>query len=150
MVRCFQASDPIGGHVSIIDMHNSLNINFTGIHALEYLFSVKFYEKWDRDEISRTILKFEISMVKCSWRGALHKQWATAIWPRGQRTSVAAPLLCSGWRSPLYLPLVQPYPCWWHLIHHNQLAIMLTYLHQLWIIHWTFNNLINNTKSIFR
>ena len=41
----------------ITDVQNSLNINFTGIHALEHLFSVKFYEKWDQDEISRTILK---------------------------------------------------------------------------------------------
>ena len=39
-----QASDPRGGRVSIIDMLNSLNINFTGIHAIENLFSVKLYE----------------------------------------------------------------------------------------------------------
>ena len=39
-----QASDPRGGHVSIIDMLNSLNIHFTGIHALGNLFSVTFYE----------------------------------------------------------------------------------------------------------
>ena len=29
----------------ITDVQNSLNINFTGIHAFEYLFSVKLYEK---------------------------------------------------------------------------------------------------------
>ena len=52
-----QASDPRGGHVSIIDMRNSLNIHFTGIHALGNLFSVKFYKTRDQDEISRTILK---------------------------------------------------------------------------------------------
>ena len=28
----------------ITDVQNSLNINFTGIHAFEYLFSVKLYE----------------------------------------------------------------------------------------------------------
>ena len=43
LVRCFKASDPRWGHVSIIDMLNSLNINFTGIHALENLFSVKIF-----------------------------------------------------------------------------------------------------------
>ena len=53
-----QASDPRGGHVSIIDMLNSLNIHFTGIHALGNLFSVKFYKTRDQDEICRTILKF--------------------------------------------------------------------------------------------
>ena len=53
-----QASDPRGGHVSIINMRNLLNIHFIGIHALGNLFSVKFYEKRDQDEISRTILKF--------------------------------------------------------------------------------------------
>ena len=52
-----QASDPRGAHVSIIDMRNSLNIHFTGIHALGNLFSVKFYKNRDQDEISRTILK---------------------------------------------------------------------------------------------
>ena len=35
------ASDPRTAHVSIIDMPNSLNIHFTGIHAFEKLFSVK-------------------------------------------------------------------------------------------------------------
>ena len=39
------ACDPITTHVSIIDMPNSLNINFTGIYAFEHLFSIKFYEK---------------------------------------------------------------------------------------------------------
>ena len=39
------ASDSRTGHVSIIDMRNSLNIHFTGIHALGDLFSVIFYEK---------------------------------------------------------------------------------------------------------
>ena len=39
-----QASDPRRGHVSIIDIRNSLNIHFTGIHAFENLFSVKSYE----------------------------------------------------------------------------------------------------------
>ena len=38
-------------------MLNSLNINFSGIEAFEHLFSVKFYEKRDQDEISWTILK---------------------------------------------------------------------------------------------
>ena len=33
------ASDSRTGHVSIIDMRNSLNIHFTGIHALGDLFS---------------------------------------------------------------------------------------------------------------
>ena len=28
----------------ITDVQNSLNIDFTGIHAFEYLFSVKLYE----------------------------------------------------------------------------------------------------------
>ena len=40
-----QASDPRRGHVSIIDMRDSLNISFTGVHAFEYLFTVKLYEK---------------------------------------------------------------------------------------------------------
>ena len=52
-----QASDPRGGHVSITDMRNSLNIHFKGIHALGTLFSVSFHEIRDQDEISRTILK---------------------------------------------------------------------------------------------
>ena len=52
-----QASDPRRGHVSITDICDSLSIHFTGIHALGNLFSVKFYEKRDQDEISRTILK---------------------------------------------------------------------------------------------
>ena len=56
------ASDPRRGHVSIIDMQNSLNINITGIHSLEYLFSVKLYETRDQDEISRTILKISLSI----------------------------------------------------------------------------------------
>ena len=56
------ASDPRIGHVSIIDMCNSLNIDFTGIHALGNLFSVNFYEKQDQNEISRTILKFLLSI----------------------------------------------------------------------------------------
>ena len=38
------ASDSRTGHVSIIVMPNSLNIHFTGIHALGNLFSVKFYK----------------------------------------------------------------------------------------------------------
>ena len=63
LVRCSKASNPNRGHVSIIDVQNSLNINFTGIHAFEYLFSVKLYEKWDQDEISRTILKIWLLMV---------------------------------------------------------------------------------------
>ena len=41
-VRCSKASDPRWGHVSIINVQNSININFTVIHALEHLFSVKF------------------------------------------------------------------------------------------------------------
>ena len=38
------ASDPRTGHVSIIVMLNSLNIDFTSIHAVENLFRVKLYE----------------------------------------------------------------------------------------------------------
>ena len=38
------ASDLGTGHVSIIVMPNSLNIHFTGIHALGDLFSVKSYK----------------------------------------------------------------------------------------------------------
>ena len=37
------AADLGTGHVNIIVMPNSLNIHFTGIHALGKLFSVKFY-----------------------------------------------------------------------------------------------------------
>ena len=55
-----QASDPRRGHVSIIDMRNSLNIHFTGIYALGNLFSVTFYEKRDQDEISIMNLKFSL------------------------------------------------------------------------------------------
>ena len=47
-----QASDPTRGSVSIIDMWNSLNIHFTGIHALGNSFSVKFNEK------NKTKMKF--------------------------------------------------------------------------------------------
>ena len=57
------ASDPRGAHVSIIDMLNSLNIHFTGIHALGILFSLTFYEKRDQDEISTIILKFSLLML---------------------------------------------------------------------------------------
>ena len=39
------ASDPRRAHVSHHRSQNSLNIDFTGIHALEHLFSIKFYEK---------------------------------------------------------------------------------------------------------
>ena len=42
----------------ITDVQNSLNINFTGIHDFDYLFSVKSYEKRDQDEISTTTLIF--------------------------------------------------------------------------------------------
>ena len=52
------ASDPGIGHVSIKVMLNSLNIHFTGIHALGNLFSVKFDKTWDQDEICRKISKF--------------------------------------------------------------------------------------------
>ena len=52
-----QASDPRRGHVSIIDIRNSLNIHFTGIHALGNLFSVKLYKTRDQDEICRTIFE---------------------------------------------------------------------------------------------
>ena len=45
LVRCLGASDPRRGHVSHHRLQNSLNIDFTGIHALEHLFSMKFYEK---------------------------------------------------------------------------------------------------------
>ena len=41
----------------ITDMQNSLNINFTGIHAFETLFSVKLYEISAQGENSRTNLK---------------------------------------------------------------------------------------------
>ena len=61
------ASDPRTAHVSIIDMPNSLNIHLTGIHALGNLFSVNFYEKRGQYEISRTILKIRLLMVKYSW-----------------------------------------------------------------------------------
>ena len=57
------ASDPRTGHVSIILMLNSLNIHFTGIHALGNLFSVTFYEIRDQDEISTIILKFSLLML---------------------------------------------------------------------------------------
>ena len=40
--------------MDITDVQNSVNINFTGVQAFEYLFSVKLYEKCDI-EISRTI-----------------------------------------------------------------------------------------------
>ena len=56
------ASNPRTGHVSIIDMHNSLNIHFKGIHALANLFSVIFHEKRDQNEISRQTLNFHLSM----------------------------------------------------------------------------------------
>ena len=56
------ASDPRTGHVSIIDMRNSLNIHFTGIHALANLFSVIFHKKRDQNEISRQTLNFHLSM----------------------------------------------------------------------------------------
>ena len=39
------ASNPRTGHVSIILILNSLNIHFIGIHALEHLFSMKFYKE---------------------------------------------------------------------------------------------------------
>ena len=73
------ASDPRRSHASIIDMRNSLNINFTGIHALEHLFSVKFNEKWDQDEISRTILKILllIGNLVFVWGSVLHQWRAT-------------------------------------------------------------------------
>ena len=54
------ASDSRTGHVSIIDIHNTLNIHFIGINALGNLFSVNFYEKGGQDEISRTILKIRL------------------------------------------------------------------------------------------
>ena len=46
----------------ITDVQNSLNIYSTGIHVIDYLFSVKFYKKLDQDDISRAILK---SMYNC-------------------------------------------------------------------------------------
>ena len=64
LVRCFQASDPTWGHVNHHRLQNSLNIDFTGIHALEHLFSIKFYEKWDQIEISTIILKFSLLMLR--------------------------------------------------------------------------------------
>ena len=50
-------SDPRRAHVSHHRLQNSLNIDFTGMHALEHLFSIRFCEKLDKDEISRRILK---------------------------------------------------------------------------------------------
>ena len=70
LVRCFQASDPTWGHVNHHRLQNSLNIDFTGIHALEHLFSIKFYERWDQDEMSRTILKIWVligNSCLCMW-----------------------------------------------------------------------------------
>ena len=58
LVRCLGASDPRRAHVSHHRSQNSLNIDFTGIHALEHLFSIKIYEQRDQYEIFRTILKF--------------------------------------------------------------------------------------------
>ena len=62
-------SDPGTGHVSIIVMLNSLNIHFTGIHALGNLFSVTFYEIRDHDEISTIVLKFSLFMLDSSAHG---------------------------------------------------------------------------------
>ena len=52
------ASDPRRARVSHHRSQNSLNIDFTGIHALEHLFSIKIYEQRDQYEIFRTIFKF--------------------------------------------------------------------------------------------
>ena len=55
LARCLKHLTTTGGHVSIIDIHNSLNIHFTGIHAVGNLFSVKLYKTRDQNEICRTI-----------------------------------------------------------------------------------------------
>ena len=63
-----KASDPRRGYVRYHRLQNSLNINFTGINAFEYSFSVKLYEKLDQNEISSTILKFWFVMtLGCGW-----------------------------------------------------------------------------------
>ena len=54
-----QASDPRGGLVSIIDMLNSLNIHFTGIHALGNLFSVIFMKNEDNMKSPGQFSKFD-------------------------------------------------------------------------------------------
>ena len=51
------ASDPTGAHVGIILMQISLNIDFTGIHAVGILFSIKFYETRPQYEISMTMFQ---------------------------------------------------------------------------------------------
>ena len=60
------ASDPTGGRVSIIVMQNSLNIHSTGIHALGIFSSIKFCIQRGQDEISLTILSFDLSI---GWLG---------------------------------------------------------------------------------
>ena len=57
------ASDPRRSHVNHHRSQNSLNIHFTGIHALGNLFSLTFYEKRDQNEISTIILKFSLLML---------------------------------------------------------------------------------------
>ena len=58
------ASDPRRAHVSHHRSQNSLNIDSTGIHAVEHLFSIRFCEKLDQIEISTIILKFSLLMLR--------------------------------------------------------------------------------------
>ena len=64
-------SDPTGGRVSIILMQNSLNIHSTGIHALGFFSSIKFCIQRGQDEISLTILSFDLSIG--SWSMCAHE-----------------------------------------------------------------------------
>ena len=57
------ASDPRRAHVSHHRLQNLLNIDFTGIHAIENLFSIKIHEKQEQYEISTIILKFSLLML---------------------------------------------------------------------------------------
>ena len=74
LVRCFQVSAPTWGHVNHHRLQNSLIIDFIGIHALKHLFSIKFYEKLDQYEISRSILNIwlligssSLCVALCEW-----------------------------------------------------------------------------------
>ena len=82
-----QAYDSRRGHVSIIDIRNSLNIHFTGIHALAKLFSVKLYKTRDQYEICTTIFEnvsfngvlVYVCIIEPShqWRRALNDDWTS-------------------------------------------------------------------------
>ena len=52
------ASDHMNSSCKYQRSQISLNIHFTGIHALANLFSVIFHEKRDQNEISRPTLNF--------------------------------------------------------------------------------------------